>query len=299
METNRLEEVILQNAKYRKAMSYLIDSIYGALHNGAFHGRSFTHEKCVKGYTSDSFKHGLCPHIQECDECRCPFSFDSRRMFKQLMNLVDVSNEPMAALIPFEHEEIPQVDPTREYVVTDEWFARRMMRLLIACRNEDYNPKATTQTKSALGESYYRLLMFGLSTIGYRNEADELNKMWHTPPPKPNEANLNNCVSKETIKVIREAYRLMERADTLNKAIKKAPSRAMRYMVLFAITCSLEYSWSHEYPSADKAVYSDYFGALYRLCSAAMKIKEDDLIGRVEFLNASEKKGHIISWPRK
>ena len=82
---------------------------------------------------------------------------------------------------------------------------------------------------------------------------------------------------------------MFEKRDKLEKMIRKAPSRALRYLVLISLVTMSEFNFVRHYPSADLCVYAEYFAWIGRLCLYAVKIKPRDRLGILELSNSEDR----------
>lgn len=291
---NVLEHTVSQTYEVRHALVHLLDRLYSAMDNGCFHGGAFDSEtirrKCPKGEDVSASSRFICPKVLECQEHRCPMSFDMRLLWRTVAEAEKTIKKQPAHIIPFVADEVPTVENDREYVVSTEWFLREAIRVIGILVSTDNQVSAE---RNNLINAYVRLIQLGLSTIGYRDAAEEIGGINNESTDEP--------LSKQSHTVIAAAIKTARcfNRDQVLKAVKKAPRRAMRFFVLFLVSMMLEFSWNKKYSGADLSIYSEWFRGWIEIAYLFLKIAPDDIIAKMNFLNAPRKKGDIISWPRK
>ena len=287
-----LEQTVSQTYEVRHALVHLLDRLHSAMANGCFHGEAFHSEnirrKCPKGEDVSSSSRFICPKVLECQEHRCPMSFDMRLLWRTVAEAEKTIEKRPAHIIPFVADEVPTVENNREYIVSTEWFLKEVIRVIGRLTSHQ---ETADKDRDKLIDAHVRLIQFGLSTIGYRDAAEEL----------VNIKSLKSPLSKQSKTVIKAAIKTIRKTDreSIVKAIKKAPNRAMRYFVLFLVAMMLEFDWTKQYPGADRSVYSSWFDGWIEVAYIYLKIDSQDIVATMNFLNAPRKKGDIISWPRK
>ena len=297
----RLNRVIAQKDRYGEALGRLLDAIRHGRYNGLFDAGYRDEEKdkveCPQGMKYKEIRWSGCHKVLTCPTCRCPMTFEMRHLTEAYQKGMEVSQEQDAAKIPFSAKEIPPYEPRKySYKVSKRWFAKKLVRLILAMRlgtdNKDVGGSA------ALGKAYKRLVAFGMESIGMRRAWLESLEIEHKAISMEKKGIPNGEIEDWFESKVDEfknfkaaAYamnKLFEKRDKVERMIRKSPSRALRYIVLFALLNLTEFNFSHEYPGADLGVYSEAFDFVGRLCCAAVKVKHDDRFAILEFGNSDD-----------
>lgn len=297
----RLNRVIAQKDRYGEALGRLLDAIRHGRYNGLFDAGYRDEEKdkveCPQGMKYKDVRWSGCHKVLTCPTCKCPMTFEMRHLTEAYQKGMEVSQEQDAAKIPFSAKEIPPYEPRKySYKVSKRWFAKEMVRLILAMRlgtdNKDVGGSA------ALGKAYKRLVSFGMESIGMRKAWLEFLEIEHKaismekkgmPSGEIADWFENKVDEFKNFKAAAYAtHKLFEKRDKVERMIRKSPSRALRYIVLFALLNLTEFNFSHEYSGADLGVYSDAFGFVGRLCCIAVKVKHDDRFAILEFGNSDD-----------
>lgn len=306
----RLNRVIAQKDRYGEALCGVLDAIRNGRYNGLFESGYRYKEKgkteCPQGLSYRDLQWGGCRNVLSCPTCRCPMTFEMRHLTEAYQKGMDLCNEQDAAKIPFNVNEIPPYEPNKYcYKVSKKWFAKEMVRLIQAMRigtdNKDVGGNA------ALGEAYKRLVAFGMESIGMRKawlelvEIEEYARKLEKQGKSAREVsewfekNIDNF--KHFQASVKAMHRLFEKRDRIKKMIQKSPSRALRYIVLFALLTTTEFDFTHEYPGADNGIYSDAFAFLGRICLYSARIDTDNRIAILEFGNSDDDVNDFIMAP--
>lgn len=297
----RLNRVIAQKDRYGEALGRLLDAIRHGRYNGLFDAGYRDEEKdkveCPQGMKYKDVRWSGCHKVLTCHTCRCPMTFEMRHLTEAYQKGMEVSQEQDAAKIPFLAKEIPPYEPRKySYKVSKRWFAKEMVRLILAMRlgtdNKDVGGSA------ALGKAYKRLVSFGMESIGMRKAWLEFLEIEHKAISMEKKGIPGGEIADwfeskvDEFKNFKAAayatHKLFEKRDKVERMIRKSPSRALRYIVLFALLNLTEFNFSHEYSGADLGVYSEAFGFVGRLCCIAVKVKNDDRFAILEFGNSDD-----------
>lgn len=297
----RLNRVIAQKDRYGEALADILDRIRSGRYNGLFESgyRDLEDGKteCPQGLTYRDLKWGGCPKVLSCPTCRCPMTFEMRYLTEAYQKGMEVCNEQDAAKIPFNVNEIPPYEPSKySYKVSRRWFAKEMVRLIQAMRlgtdNKDVGGNA------ALGRAYKRLVAFGMESIGKKQawlefasieeQAKKMVKQGKSAIDIAKWYEEHVEASRHLKMVAKATHRLFEKRGDIQKMIRKAPSRAMRYLVLFSLLTMTEFDFTHDYPGADLGIYGDAFAFMGRCCLYSEKIDTDDRIAILEFGNSDD-----------
>ena len=297
----RLKRVIEQKDRYGTALALVLDAIRSGRYNGLFKaGYRYKEEdkaECSQGVSYGALEWSGCPKALECPTAVCPMTFHMRKLAKAYLKGMKVCEEQDAARIPFSPKEIPPYEPKKYcYKVSKRWFAKEMVRLIQAMRlgteNKDVGGNA------ALGEAYKRLVAFGMESIGMKQawmefcaieeKARELDKQGQANREIGKWFEDNVAKFRHFKAVAKSTSRLFEKRANIQKMIRKAPSRAMRYLVLYSLLTMTEFRFTHDYPGADLGVYGDVFAFIGRCCLYSAKIDIDDRLAILEFVNSDD-----------
>ena len=297
----RLNRVIAQKDRYGEVLGEILDAIRHGRYNGLFESGYRDEEKdkveCPQGVKYKDVRWSGCSKVLTCPTCRCPMTFQMRRLTEAYQRGLNVCEEQDAAKIPFNTSEIPPYEPKKYcYKVSKRWFAKEMVRLILSMRlgtaNKDVGGSAE------LGKAYKRLVSFGMESIGMRKAWEEFLALEHKAISMEKKGIPGREIADWFEKKVDEyrnfkaaayaTHKLFEKRDKVAMMIRKSPSRALRYLVLIALLTLTEFNFSHEYSGADLGVYSDAFGFIGRLCLISVKIKPGDRLAILEFGNSDD-----------
>ena len=297
----RLNRVIAQKDRYGEVLGEILDAIRHGRYNGLFESGYRDEEKdkveCPQGVKYKDVRWSGCSKVLTCPTCRCPMTFQMRRLTEAYQRGLNVCEEQDAAKIPFNTSEIPPYEPKKYcYKVSKRWFAKEMVRLILSMRlgtaNKDVGGSAE------LGKAYKRLVSFGMESIGMRKAWEEFLALEHKAISMEKKGIPGREIADWFEKKVDEyrnfkaaacaTHKLFEKRDKVAMMIRKSPSRALWYRVLIALLTLTEFNFSHEYSGADLGVYSDAFGFIGRLCLISVKIKPGDRLAILEFGNSDD-----------
>ena len=297
----RLNRVIAQKDRYGEALGSILDAIRHGRYNGLFESGYRDEEKdkteCPQGMKYKDIRWSGCRKVLSCPTCRCPMTFEMRHLTEAYQKGMNVCEEQDAAKIPFNADEIPPYEPKKYYYkVSKRWFAKEMVRIIQAMRLGTGNKDVGGNV--ALGKAYKRLVGFGMESIGMRKAWLAFLAIEHEAIDKEKKGQTSIEIEEWFEKKCEEqkhfmaaayaTHKLFEKRDKVSTMIRKSPSRALRYLVLFALLTMTEFDFSHEYSSADLGVYSDAFNFMGRLCLIAVKVKPGDRLAILEFGNSDD-----------
>lgn len=297
----RLNRVIAQKDRYGEALGSILDAIRHGRYNGLFESGYYYEEKdkteCPLGMKYKDIRWSGCSKVLSCPTHRCPMTFWMRNLTEVYQKGMNVCEEQDAAKIPFNADEIPPYEPKKYYYkVSKRWFAKEMVRIIQAMRLGTDNKDVGGNV--ALGKAYKRLVGFGMESIGMRKAWLAFLAIEHEAIDKEKKGQTSIEIEEWFEKKCEEqkhfmaaayaAHKLFEKRDKVSTMIRKSPSRALRYLVLFALITMTEFDFSHEYPGADLGVYSDAFNFMGRLCLIAVKVKPGDRLAILEFGNSDD-----------
>jgi hypothetical protein len=297
----RLNRVIAQKDRYGEALGSILDAIRHGRYNGLFESGYRYEEKdkteCPQGMKYKDIRWRGCRKVLSCPTCRCPMTFEMRHLTEAYQKGMNVCEEQDAAKIPFNADEIPPYEPKKYYYkVSKRWFAKEMVRIIQAMRLGTDNKDVGGSV--ALGKAFKRLVGFGMESIGMRKAWLAFLAIEHEAIDKEKKGQTSIEIEEWFEKKCKEqkhfmaaayaAHKLFEKRDKVSTMIRKSPSRALRYLVLFALITMTEFDFSHEYPGADLGVYSDAFNFMGRLCLIAVKVKPGDRLAILEFGNSDD-----------
>ena len=221
-----------------------------------------------------------------------------RMLMENVLDATEVLSEIDEAMIPFSPDEIPEFNRKWQYTVKTEWFCRKMLRLLFTYNVGSENEHAGGNR--AIGEAFFRLICLGLDTGGYGQGVVEFLSLKDIEKKMQEEGmskaeiiqGMNNQVEKfkKFFKMTNDAAETYTQYNEVVKEIKKDPNVAVKLISLLSLLLFMEFDFCHEYPGADQGVEKGAFQSIAYLCAIAMNLKEDDLIGLLDFLNSSNKR---------
>lgn len=297
----RLNRVIEQKYRYGDALAHILDAIRDGRYNGLFKA-GYRDKKdgaveCSQGLSYRELEWSGCPKALECPTANCPMTFQMRKLTKAYLKGMKLCEEQDAAKIPFSPKEIPLYEPNKYcYKVSKRWFAKEMVRLILAMRLGTDNK--SVGGNAALGKVYKRLVAFGMESIGKRKAWLEFVDLEERAKVLAKQGKSNREIEKwveddvdnfrHFKAVAKSTSRLFEKRANIQKMMRKAPSRAMRYLVLYSLLTMTEFSFTHDYPGADLGVYDEFFAFLGRCCLYSQKIDIDDSLAILEFGNSDD-----------
>lgn len=300
----RMNRIIEQKDRFGEALGKLLDAIKHGRYNGLFEA-GFREMKdntkvCSQGVKFSEVKWSGCPKVLECPTHACPMTFEMRHLMEAYQKGLDVLDEQDAARIPFKANEIPPYEPSKyDYKVSIKWFAKEVVRIILAMRLGSDNKVVGGNV--ALSNAFKRLVGFGMESIGMKEAWIEFLKIDETAIKMERSGKAASAVADWFEQKLEEgcfkhfkssaqaAHKLFEKRDKLEKMIRKAPSRALRYLVLSSLVTMSEFNFVRHYPSADLCVYAEAFAWIGRLCLYAVKIKPEDRLGILELSNSEDR----------
>lgn len=307
----RLNKVILQKDRLQEQLSNLVDRFWSGMANGLFEKGGFEPEKekdkkCEGGKTLKEVKWHGCEKARDGKCCKgCHLTFEMCMMMEAVLRSTDVLNELDEAMVKFSPDEIPEFNSKLQYKVNLKWFCRKMIRIIsqykVGAKNEQIGGN------KAIGDAMFRLICFGLDSSGYGPAVEEFISLINLEKKllgKRNEEKIKEVKNhkdkfKNFFNMTTDAAELSKQYNSVVNRIKKKPDMALKDIALLALLLFMEYDFCHKYPGADNGVYKDAFESVAFLCFVAMRLKEGDRIGILEFLNGRDCRHDIEKHMRK
>ena len=309
----RLNKVILQKDRLQERLANMVDRFWSCMANGIFEGGGFYPEKekdkkCEGGKTLREVKWHGCEKARDGNCCiGCHLKFDMMMMMEAVLKATDVLNELDEAMLKFSPDEIPEFNHKLQYKVSTKWFCRKMLRLIFQYTVGKDN--CQIGGNKAVGESMLRLICFGLDTVGYGKSVVEFIALKELEQRIKKDNNGKDEIIQEVkkhekefsnfFKMTKDAVDVHKQYTDVVKKIKKNPDRALKYISLLALLLFMEFDFCHKYPGADNGVYKGAFESVAYLCFLAMKLKEGDRIGILDFVNGTDSKHDVEKQIRK
>ena len=299
-ELAAMKAVCEQRDRAREALGRLVDKFWSAHYNHTFDAEDTRYvkkngeiEKDENGRKKEyrcSAGRSLMDCFYGCDlfdkeVCKghdCPMGFNHRLMYECVREANEVLDERSAEFKPFDLERIPEYDMRKRYNVTAAWYARMCLMFFNSFSiHKDYGDEQTRRMRDAA----VSLVSIGLSKFGVHFPiGDVLADMNGVKEIDETAKGVQQFRSE--LKTVGDRYADREKAvarkggDEAMAVILSDMDYALYHIVIESLAFIEEFTFGHDYPSADLGVYSDALSALKYKCVKVAKLPEDkfDLI---------------------